>query len=129
WTTWWLGDAMGALLVAPVLLTWASWRGVRWRKSRVLEAVALTLFVTAVSLTIFRAGLGRAISHHPLEYLIFPPVIWAALRFGQRGTSAVSLMASGIAVWGTAAGLGPFAAAGPNDRLVLLLLFMSVVAC
>jgi signal transduction histidine kinase/ActR/RegA family two-component response regulator len=128
WTTWWLGDAMGGLLVAPVLLTWAGAGGLRRRKRRVAEAGLLILLLAAVSLTVFRAGMGRAISHHPLEYLIFPFVIWAAVRFGQRGTTAVSLVASGIAVWGTAAGLGPFATAGPSDRLALLLLFMGVVA-
>src|SRR5215472_10397842 len=41
WSVWWLGDAMGNLVVAPLLLTWAGWRRLPWRPRRVAEAGAL----------------------------------------------------------------------------------------
>ncbi len=37
WWVWWLGDAMGALVVAPVLLTWAAGR-THWSRPRLAEA-------------------------------------------------------------------------------------------
>src|SRR5205823_8632036 len=58
----------------------------------------------------------------------FPLVIWAALRFGQIGTTVLSFVVSGVAIWSTANGLGPFALATAHESLVMLQLFMAVVA-
>jgi signal transduction histidine kinase len=55
-------------------------------------------------------------------------MIWAALRFGQRGASTAILLVSGIAIWGTASGMGPFSMESKNDSLVLLQTFMGVVS-
>ena len=41
WSVWWLGDAMGNLVVAPLLLTWAGWRRKPWRPRRVAEAATV----------------------------------------------------------------------------------------
>ena len=53
WSVWWLGDAMGDLVVAPLLLTWAGWHRLPWRPRRVAEAGALLLGLVAVSLLVF----------------------------------------------------------------------------
>jgi signal transduction histidine kinase len=66
--------------------------------------------------------------HQALIYVIFPFVIWAALRFGQRGATLVIAMVSGIAIGGTAQGMGPFSMQSKNDSLVLLQTFMAVGA-
>jgi len=50
------------------------------------------------------------------------------LRFGQIGTTVVSFVVSGVAIWSTANGLGPFALATAHESLVMLQLFMAVVA-
>src|SRR5207247_2332251 len=55
-------------------------------------------------------------------------VIWAALRFGQIGTTAVTFIVSGVAIWSTANGFGPFAHGTVHESLVMLQLFMAVVA-
>src|SRR5262249_11659054 len=82
WTVWWLGDAMGDLVVAPLLLTWAAWRGLPRRPHRVAEVGALLLALVAVSMPVF-AGPFALLSYPALAYALFPFVIWAALRFGQ----------------------------------------------
>src|SRR6516225_5287035 len=79
WSVWWLGDAMGNLVVAPLLLTWAGWRRMPWRLWRVAEAGALLLGLVAVSLLVF-AGPTALFSFHLLAYTVFPFVMWAALR-------------------------------------------------
>jgi PAS domain S-box-containing protein len=127
WWIWWLGDAIGVVVVTPVLLTWAGapWR--RWPTTRRLEAAALLAAVVVVCATVFAGRLGREISEYPLQYVVFPFVIWAAVGIGQAGASAVTFIASAIAIWGSINGLGPFARANPHESLVLLQLFLAVV--
>jgi PAS domain S-box-containing protein len=128
WWIWWLGDAIGVVVVTPVLLTWARapWR--RWGTAPRLGAAGLLAAVVVVCATVFAGRLGREISEYPLQYVVFPFVIWAALGVGQAGTSAVTCIAAAIAIWGSINGLGPFARANPHESLVLLQLFLAVVA-
>src|SRR5262249_46678033 len=120
WWLWWLGDAAGGVLVAPLLLTWATRPATRPPPARAGRGAGLIGTLILASLVVFAGGFTRDISHHPLEYTVFPFVVWAALRFGQPGTTAVSLVASGIAIWGTVHGYGPFARGAPHDNLMLL---------
>jgi PAS domain S-box-containing protein len=126
WWLWWLGDAAGAVLVAPLILSWANQALLRPR--RVSEAGALLGTLVLVSLVVFAGGVTAEISRHPLEYIIFPLIVWAALRFGQPGTTAVTFIASCIAIWGTVHGFGPFATGTMHQNLILLQTFMAVVA-
>jgi PAS domain S-box-containing protein len=127
WRVWWLGDAVGDLVVCPLLLTWAGWHRIAWRPQRVAEVVVLLLALVAVSLSVV-AGPVALLSHPALAYTIFPFVIWAALRFGQAPAALATAVASAIAIWGTVHGYGPFHASTPHESLILLLLFMGVVA-
>ncbi|HEY3129902.1 MAG TPA: GAF domain-containing protein, partial [Acidobacteriota bacterium] len=126
WWVWWLGDAMSALVLTPVLLTWAARPAIRWHPRRLGEAVTLLMAVVAVSIVAFTTR--SDIPQYPLVYLVFPFVIWAALRFGQRGTTAVTVVVSGIAIWGTVHGFGSFGRSTANESLIFLQLFMAVVA-
>src|SRR5205814_477104 len=54
-----------------------------------------------------------------------PFIIWAAMRFGQHGTTVVTMIASIIAIWATVDGLGPFIMP-VKERLTLLQIFMAV---
>jgi PAS domain S-box-containing protein len=127
WSVWWLGDAMGALVVAPLLLTWAGWRALPWRPQRLAEGGALLLALVAVSLSVF-AGPFALVSHPALAYAIFPFVIWAALRFGPPPATLATAVASAVAIWGTVHGYGPYQAPTTHESLILLQLFMGVVA-
>jgi signal transduction histidine kinase len=62
------------------------------------------------------------------SFLCLPPLMWAVFRFGPRETATVTLLVAGIALAGTAAGLGPFSGMAPNDSLLSLQTFMAVVA-
>ncbi|HEX3148911.1 MAG TPA: MASE1 domain-containing protein [Gemmataceae bacterium] len=127
WLVWWLGDATGALLVAPTILTWASISISSGWQRRLPEIIALAGALLLVGLTIFAAQLPWVTTDHPLEYAIFPLVIWAALRFGQRGTAAVTLAASAFAIWGTVNGSGPFSRGTIHENLILLQTFLAAV--
>lgn len=128
WATWWIGDLLGALVVAPVLLVWLSPTSFQVPPRRYLEggvALALTALVT---LYVFSNNPPTGILHQALLYVIFPFIIWSALRFGPRGAASSTLVISLIAIWGTARGLGPFSHESLNDSLILLQTFLGVVA-
>jgi signal transduction histidine kinase len=127
WRSWWLGDLIGDLVVAPVLLVWATPTD-SMASRRLPEAIALVASVLAVNLLIFGGPAARDAAPFGQAYLVFPPLIWAALRFGQRGAVATTLLTSVIAVWGTASGLGPFARPVLHESLFALQTFMAVTA-
>jgi diguanylate cyclase (GGDEF)-like protein len=128
WATWWLGDAVGDLLVAPPLLLWISnFRiGFKWREYAELFALIGCLALTAQ--IVFLGLFVPAPRNYPLEYLCIPFLIWAAIRFGQREAATATALLSGIAIWGTLKGLGPFAIGSKNDSLLLLQVFMGIVS-
>ncbi len=129
WLTWWLGDATGALTVAPALVLWSRNPAVRWARSQVLEASLLVLTTIVVAFLVFN---GRLFLPHPMTYPVafaaIPTMIWAAYRFGPRGSATLILVLSGIATWGTLNGDGPFAVGSPNESLLLLQAFLATMA-
>ena len=128
WRVWWLGDATGALVVAPALLTWSTWRRGDGVPHRRVEAAALAFVVAVVAFVVFAGQWRFVTTDHPLEYAVFPLVIWAGLRFGPRGAASVTLVTSAVAIWGAIHRQGPFGRDPVDQGLILLQLFMGVVA-
>ncbi|MCX6035781.1 MAG: MASE1 domain-containing protein [Chloroflexi bacterium] len=128
WVTWWIGDLLGALVVAPMLLTWLSFPYARLHKRVHIEAGLLLILLAVVTWYVFSSLPLSGVYHQAMIYVIFPFVIWAALRFGQRGATIAIFLVSGIAIWGTSQGMGPFSLDSKNDSLVLLQTFMAVVS-
>jgi len=128
WSTWWLGDAVGDLVVAPALILWAAPPRVRWSRRQALEAAGLLLSVIVVGLAVFGGVFPVPIRNYPVEFLCVPFFVWAAFRFGQREVATAVVVVSAIAIWGTLSGFGPFARATPNESLLLLQAFMGVTA-
>jgi PAS domain S-box-containing protein len=127
WRTWWLADAAGALVVTPLLVLWCTTPISRPSRARLVEIVALAGTVTLVGLFVF-AGIPGAVNNQSLAFLCLPPLVWAAFRFGAREAATAVAVASWLAIWGTARGLGPFATAGPQTSLLALQVFMAVMA-
>jgi two-component system CheB/CheR fusion protein len=127
WAVWWLGDAVGNLVMAPLLLTWAR-RARLGPPRRLVEEAVLCGTVIGVCLLVFGGGLPAARAGYSLEYTIFPLVIWAALRFGPPTSALVTFLVSGIALGGTLNGFGPFVRGSDSESLVLLQAFLGVVA-
>jgi len=125
WPVWWIGDAMGDAVMAPVLLVWASIPRPGWPPIRRAEGAGLLMAVVGVGLSVFT---GRGGGIYPLHYTIFPLVIWAAFRLGQQGTTVVTLVSLMLAIAGTVAGRGPFVQGTTHEGLILLQLFMAMVA-
>lgn len=137
WGTTWLGDGMGVLVVTPVLLTWKTWCLKVQRRRRVLEFLLWLGLLVGITWLVFACRpladwgpFAAKLAHYPLEYLPFPLLVWAALRFGQQATVFGNLIVSAIAMVGAVQGQGPFVAESNNLKAAILLLqaFMGVMA-
>ena len=122
WWVWWAGDAMGVLFVAPLLLTWIA------SIQRKEHAEGGTLELTALAATMLGASSVSFLTNFPLRFSVYPFVIWTALRFRQRETTAAIAVICGFAIWATAHGVGPWATGSLDARLVQLDSWMSVFA-
>lgn len=125
---WWTGDILGALVVAPVFFTVAGRRPAQ-ASSRVMEVAILCLGTIAAA----EMGLGRVLATPVLRqvdyhYLLFPFVIWAALRFGARGASLMTLTVSAVTVAHTVHGGGPFVSGTLVRTLFAVAGYLGVVA-
>ena len=125
WLTWWLGDAAGALIVAPLLVLWGRAPVFGPLRARPLEGTLLLFVVAAVGAVVFGYP---GFSQYPLPFLCIPPLIWAAFRFGQREVATSVALLSAIATWATVRGSGPFVMASDNESLLLLQAFMATIA-
>jgi signal transduction histidine kinase/CheY-like chemotaxis protein len=124
WVTWWLGDLAGALVITPVIVLWAK-SGLRQNsRSEFLEAGAVLALAIVVGVLAFSPLIEQTPSRDPLGFLAVLPLMWAAIRRGQRDTATVALVLSGFAIWGTIAGEGPFARSTLNDAFLLLIMYM-----
>jgi len=128
WGAWWIGDMISILILTPFLLTWSKWPHGKVPVKIFAEIGLLTLFVLVVGLIVF-LGLFRTDHRvYPVTYLVFPPLIWASLRFGPRGALSAIFALSILAVVGTIKGLSPFTSGRLSDNLVLLQSFMGILA-
>jgi diguanylate cyclase (GGDEF)-like protein len=128
WLLAWLVRLSGALVFAPVLLLWAQARPAWPRWQVLLEAVALFVMLVWVGLLVFAGLFPSDIKNYPLEFLCVPFFLWGAFRFGRREAATAMAVLSGIAVWGTLHGFGPFVRDTQNESLVLLQAYTSVMS-
>ncbi|MBV9232289.1 MAG: MASE1 domain-containing protein [Chloroflexi bacterium] len=128
WRAWWIGDMISILIVTSFLLTWSTWRYEKTSVKRMAEMGSLTVFVLATGLIVF-LGLHHADQgSSSLTYVVFPPLIWAALRFGPRGALSAILALSILAIIGTFQGFSPFSTGRPSESLIFLQSFMGIIA-
>jgi signal transduction histidine kinase len=126
--TWWLGDAVGALLVAPVFVVWVAEPLVRMPLRRWVEAGVLLLTVVVIALVVFGGAWIGIPPRYPAMFMVIPPLMWGAFRFGPRGVASVNLVVSAIAVSGTLRGLGPFVLGSAHESLLVLQAFLGTLA-
>jgi PAS domain S-box-containing protein len=127
WLIYWLGDAMGILLMTPLLLTLP--RLLRWRGGAQFAELAVLLgLVSLTSIFIFDDRILLPIKLHVLAFAVFPFVLWAAIRFGVTGCALSTLFIAAIATAETAFGSGPFAQDTPLTNALLLQAFFGVLS-
>ncbi len=128
WFTWWIGDFLGALVITPLVLVWFSHWPIKWNSRRIIEGGIVLVFLLLVTGYVFTNQTIGQVSHEAMIYVIFPFVMYAALRFTQLGAVNSVAIVSGIAIYGTAVGVGPLVRSSINELLILLQTFMGVVS-
>ena len=120
---WWIGDSVGVLVFAPLVLTW-------FRSPR--DAAIKSWFdreVLAVSISLLLAAWLSLRNNEPLEYLLLPPLLWSAFRFGAKLTTLLVMLVTITASLTTAYQFGVFyEAMKQRDSLLLLQIFMGVIS-
>jgi PAS domain S-box-containing protein len=114
WLLWWIGDAMGDLIVAPLLLVWATAASMRIDRAKVVEALVLGALLVGVSSLVFLGGLWR------YPHVLFPLLVWAPLRFRQPGAVTSSFVVAGIAIAGAVGGTVPLGDGSATEIVQIL---------
>src|SRR5579859_2983536 len=127
WSTWWLGDAVGDIVIAPALILWIGVKPApRWNREQLVEAIALTAVTVLVSYALFGGVFPSR--HYPLTVLLWPVMIWVAFRFGPREAATAMLVVSFIGIFRTLHGVGPFSGYAAGESLVLLQVWTGITA-
>jgi PAS domain S-box-containing protein len=131
WKTRFIANTLASLTIVPVIVTWANsglptLQTMRW--TRVAEGGLLFLGLAIVSIVVFDfyqagAGVPQAFLYLPLPFLL-----WAALRFGPRGTSISFAIVALLVIWGAGHGRGPFIASTPAENALSVQYFLISVS-
>lgn len=131
WVPWWLGDAVGAMEIAPLILALA----LRASHERPVlpspgwgEAALLGVVIVGIAALAFAHSPLSFLGGAPLAFLVVPPCVWAALRFGSSGAVTSVSTVSVIAIVATVQGDGPFAHLPGGSSLLVLRLFIGSLA-
>ena len=119
WRTWFLGDLSGALVFAPLLLCWVGVRFDSITPRQALEGAAVATLLVVLALLP---------SQRDVPYVVFPILIWAALRGGPRGAAGAVALVTTLTVYNTAHHAGPFVRATLTQSLLATQLFVASAA-
>jgi signal transduction histidine kinase len=119
WRTWFLGDLSGALVFAPLLLCWSGVHIDAIAPRQALEGLAIATLIGVIALLP---------SQRDVPYIMFPVLIWAALRGGPRGAAGAVALATTLTVYNTAHHAGPFVRATITQSLLATQLFVAAAA-
>lgn len=127
WLIYWLGDATGVLLVAPLALRFSDLLQIGERR-RLTELALLLMLLAATCFVIFGDLPSIPVKMHVLAFVLLPFIIWAAIRFGLGVTALSILIVASIATVETALGSGPFASNTAFVNGLLLDVFFGVLS-
>ncbi len=128
WATWWLGDVVGALVVAPLLLMWYADPKVRCTRREAVEVAFWFALIGFVSVLFFTGITPSEFRPYIRPFPLIPLLICLSIRFGAREAATGLALLSGIAIWGTLRGFGPFILATANESLLMLQCFLGVAS-
>jgi len=128
WSTWWLGDAVGAVVVTPFLLLWRENPRLNWTREQTIELAFLLSGVFFTAWIVFGGRFHSALKNIRWNTFCIPFLIWTAFRFGRRKAATANCVLAAVATWGTLHGFGPFSRESQNTSLLLLQAFVGIMA-
>jgi signal transduction histidine kinase len=126
--TWWMADAIGGLIVAPLLILWIAGERMRFHGRRVWEVALLLIALVLVGEIVFGGWFPISAQNYPISFLCGPVVIWAAFRLSQRETATGIFVLTALAAWGTLHGFGPFVMGTADQSLLIMNTSTAVLA-
>jgi len=122
-------NALAALIVVPLIVTWVRNGVQRLRRARLsnyLEACVLFCSLFSVSYAVlyeFGSGVDSALLFLPLPFLL-----WAAVRFGSLGASSAISIVGFLAIWSGSHGHGPFSGGTAEQNALSIQIFLIALA-
>ncbi len=131
WRVWFMGDALAHLTLTPLLLVWVL-PGKKLLRAitfwRCVEAAGLAIGLVAVGFYAFGGEIGASGDIPVLVYTPLPLLLWAAVRFGPRGTFSAVFIITVLSIWDAVHGRGPFDAPSAAENVLSLQLFLVVLS-
>ncbi|MBI4740487.1 MAG: MASE1 domain-containing protein [Betaproteobacteria bacterium] len=106
---WWMGDALGTVLVAPLALVWRQRPGYCGSRQCLGEAALLFALSFLMGQVIFLGWFAEAFKPLAFGFWMFLVITWAAVRLGAHGVTALLAMIAVQALWGAYLNVGFFA--------------------
>ena len=128
WFTWWIGDTLSNLVFAPFFIIWSRWPAQKVNFSKSIEGLVLGSLGILLCFIIFCEWPSAQLGNFIQPYWIFILLTWATLRFGQHANVLLTVVLSGIAIYGTMNGKGPYQTETLENNLLLLQIFTGAVA-
>lgn len=124
WVSWWMGDTVGVLLAAPLLLTFTrdSWNAF---VSRRIGLVLWLIIALPIAWFAFARNMDATGQSLALTFLTLPLFVWAALSFGITGASLAGLLFSVFAALSVGTGHGSLLHSDSHVSLLLLWSYMA----
>lgn len=125
WYTWWLGDSVGNIIFAPMILAWIQNNRIAWTRPKIVEGIVLLIMIAFTGEVVFDSSFSVGGS---LPYLTIPLILVSTFRFEQLGAVSAVFLLSTLATLGSIHGHGPFQGSNRNESLIFLQTFMGVIA-
>ena len=125
---WWIPNALSALVVTPVIITWGVPALGRRGFFRVAEAVLCTAGLVGGTLIAFDTWFVYGLQQYPLAFLPYPFLVWLAVRFGPRGAATGTLLVAALAIDSLLRKHGPFMTGSEADSLRLVGSYIGIIA-
>jgi len=121
WLTWWLGDATGAVLFAPLLLSLPMRDRSEWKPGKTAEVMLMFVLLGVVSIIVYAWN-------YPVKFLITPVLLWAILRFDLFETSLSVVLVSGIAIFSTMKTSNALSGEALNETFLFIQSYLGVIS-
>jgi PAS domain S-box-containing protein len=127
WFAWWMSDLVSAVVITPLILAWSTGPRPVITLKRLAEFTALLALVVGFCLIVFGGWFAANSRPLPMNFLVIPLLLWAALRFGQRGTVLAAVIVAAFATVETLHAHGTLVLENRNTTIFVLQSFVAVV--
>jgi signal transduction histidine kinase len=127
WTAWWVGDMLGIIVVTPLLLVLADNRR-KITLKKLHEPFLAAIILALICIASLSGIIWQHLEPNIFVYLIFPPLLWIAFRYGQRGSVNAIFIVTVIALFYSTIASPAHSTNQVSQSLILLQRFIGIVS-